>query len=44
MTTERKIPKHGGRCVHCRHLITAMTTAEWRGKVRKPCPNCGKLW
>ena len=42
MTTERKTPKHGGRCLHCGRSITAYTSKEWAKLVRANCPHCGK--
>ena len=44
MTEKGKPPRHAGRCLHCRTLITAMTGKEWSVKVKAPCPNCGKPW
>ena len=44
MTTDKKPPRHAGRCIHCRHLITAMTSKEWSVKMKAPCPNCGRSW
>ena len=31
-----------GRCLHCRQVITATGSVEWRRVVRRPCPHCGK--
>ncbi len=27
--TDKKPPRYAGRCIHCRLLITAMTTRDW---------------
>ena len=35
--------KYAGRCVWCERLVTAKTFKEWHGKVKTPCPSCGRV-